>query len=318
MDSESVEVKLGRSLLRTLRERRGLWLGLLAAMLAVAYLGSGFYVVNPEERGVVRRFGALVSHVGPGVHYRFPFPIERVNVVKTTSVMKVGVGFALSEGETEAPAGMELLTGDTNVLNIALVIQYAVRDPADYLFQIEAPQASVARVAQAVLTETVVRMPVDEVLTTGRLEIQNRVKTRTQEILDRYRSGIQIASANIMAITFDKSVGQAFQDVANAMSDREKVQNEAYAYTNDQIPKARGEAHRQVSDASNYKQQRIAEAVGNAERFLAVLKEYEKAPRVTRARIYLDSMEKILPRVKLYVIDSQGGRVPVNLRVTNP
>ena len=137
-------------------------------------------------------------------------------------------------------------------------------------------------------------------------------------MLDRYRSGIQIASVNIMSITLDPSVAQAFQDVADAMADREKAQNEARAYANDQIPKARGEAHTKVSDAQNYKQQRIAEAVGNTDRFLALLKEYEKAPEVTRSRLYLDAMEKIMPKVKMYVIDSQGGRVPVNLRVSAP
>src|SRR5581483_3887838 len=130
---------------------------------------------------------------------------------------------------------------------------------------------------------------------------------KTQEILDRYASGIQISSVNIMSITLDKSVAQAFQDVADAMADREKTQNEARAYAN-----------QTVTSAQNYRQQRIAEAIGNTTRFDAVLNEYRKAPEVTRARIYLDSMEKILPKVKLYVIDSQHGRVPINLRLTAP
>jgi membrane protease subunit HflK len=121
-----------------------------------------------------------------------------------------------------------------------------------------------------------------------------------------------------MSITLDRTVAQAFQDVADAMADREKAKNEARAYANDQIPRARGEANQTVAAAQNYKQQRVAEAVGDTTRFLAVLKEYQKAPDVMRSRIYLDAMEKILPRVKLYVIDSQGGRVPVNLRVTTP
>lgn len=256
--------------------------------------------------------------MGPGMHYRVPWPVDQVDVLKTTSVMKIGVGFKLAESESDTATGVELLTGDTNVLGIALVVQYVIGNPSDYLFQIENPQALVGKIAQSVLTETVVGMQVDEVLTTGRLAIQGKVKLETQAILDRYRSGIQIASANIMSITFDKSVAQAFQEVADAMADREKVQNEARAYANDQIPKARGEAARVASEAQSYKQQRIAEAVGNANRFLALLKEYEKAPDVTRSRIYLEAMEKILPKVKMYVIDSQGGRVPLNLRVTNP
>jgi membrane protease subunit HflK len=304
--------------------RRGLpgrpvhWLGLLAIVLLGIYLANGFYVVNADEHAVVRRFGAVVERAGPGMHFRLPWPIDRVDVLKTTSVMKVGVGFVLPENDAQPASGVELLTGDTNILSVALMVQYVIGNPADFLFQVDQPQALIATLAQSVLTETVVAMPIDEVLTTGRLAIQTRVKVKTQELLDRYRSGIQISSVNIMNITLDRSVAQSFQDVADAMADREKTQNEARTYANDQIPKARGEAHQKVSDAKNYKQQRIAEAVGNTERFLALLKEYHKAPEVTRSRIYLDAMEKILPKVKMYVIDSQGGRVPVNLRVTTP
>jgi modulator of FtsH protease HflK len=298
--------------------KRRYWIGLLAVALLCAYLGSGFYVVNADEHAVVRRFGAIAAHLGPGMHYRLPWPVDRVDVVKTTSVMKIGVGFRLPENESDTLEGVELLTGDTNILTIALVVQYVIRDPADYLFAIDRARTLVGTLAEGVLTQTVVGMPIDEVLTTGRLAIQSRVKLETQQTLDRYRSGIQIASVNIMNISLDPSVAQAFQDVADAMADREKSQNEARAYANDQIPRARGEANQAVSNAQNYKQQRIAEAIGDTTRFLALLKEYQKAPEVTRSRIYLDSMEKILPRVKLYVLDSHGGRLPINLRVTTP
>ncbi len=296
--------------------RTGLMLALGLALLA-GYFVSGFYVVNADEHAVVRRLGAVAARVGPGMHYRLPWPVERVDVLKTTKVMKVGVGFAL-EDAAQAAAGAEFLTGDTNILSIALVVQYVIRDPADYLFQVETPAALVSKLAQSVLTQTVASLSIDEVLTTGRLAIQTKVKTDTQAALDRYRAGIQLASVNIMNITFDKAVAQAFQEVADAMADREKVQNEARAYANDQIPKARGEAHRAVSEAQNYKQQRVAEAIGHANRFTALLAEYQKAPQVTRQRIYLEAMEKILPKVKMYVIDSQGGRVPINLRLSNP
>ena len=297
---------------------RRYWIGVLGLVLPVIYFTSGFYVVNADEHAVVRRFGAIEARVGPGMHYRMPWPVDRVDVLKTTSVMKIGVGFELRDRDAESPKGVELLTGDTNILNVALVVQYVIGNPADYLFQVDGPQTLVGALAESVLTETVVGMPIDEVLTTGRLAIQGRVKLKTQEALDRYQSGVQISSVNIMNITLDPSVAQSFQDVADAMADREKTQNEARAYANDQIPRARGEASRTVSDAQNYKQQRIAEAIGNATRFQALLQEYQKAPEVTRSRIYLDSMEKILPKVKLYVIDSQGGRVPINLSVTAP
>jgi membrane protease subunit HflK len=304
--------------LRWTIQRRRYVIGLLAVALLGAYLATGFYLVDADEHAVVRRFGAVTARVGPGMHYRLPWPVDKVDVLKTTTVLKIGAGFALPEGEAEALTGVELLTGDTNLINVALVVQYVIGNPADFLFEIRAPQELVGALAQSVLTETVVGMPVDEVLTTGRLEIQTRVQVRTQELLDRYRSGINITSANIMSITLDSSVAQAFQDVADAMSDREKLQNQAHAYANDQIPKARGEAYRAVSDAENYKQQRMAEAAGEANRFLALLEEYRKAPDITRSRLYLDAMSRTLPKVKMYVIDSQGGRVPVNLRVSAP
>ena len=293
-------------------------LGGLVLMLVVGYLLTGIYVVNTDEHAVVRRFGAVNARAEPGMHYRIPWPVDKVDIVKTTSVMKIGVGFALPASDAGELTGVELLTGDTNILNVALVVQYVIANPADYLFQVQRPQELVGILAQSVLTETVVGMPVDEVLTTGRLAIQRTVQVKTQELLDRYGSGVQVTSASIMSITLDSAVAQAFQDVANAMSDREKAQNEARAYANDQIPRARGEAYRAVSDAENYKQQRIAEAVGDSTRFLALLHEYQKSPDVTRARLYIDAMEKTLPKVKMYVIDSQNGRVPVNLRVSAP
>ena len=292
-------------------------LGTLVLFLA-AYLASGFYVVGADERAVVRRFGAVDAEVGPGMHYRLPWPVDRLDVVKTTSVMKVGVGFAIPAGESAAPSGMELMTGDTNIVNAALVLQYIIRDPAEFLFQIDAPQAFVEALAEAVLTETVVGMPIDEVLTRGRVAVQERVKARTQELLDARHSGIRIVSASIMALSIDRSVVEAFQDVADAVADREKVINEARAYASNLIPKARGEAHTRLSEAEAYKQQRIADAVGETSRFLALQKEYEKVPDVTRTRLYLEAMERILPRLQLYIIDSDKGRVPLHLRVTGP
>jgi membrane protease subunit HflK len=292
------------------------WLGLGLLVLVVGYLGLGFYVVATDEQAVVRRFGAIAARVGPGMHYRLPWPIDQVDIVKTTSVMKTGVGFSLAEGKQVV--GMELLTGDTNILNIALVLQYVIRSPADFLFRIDDPDTLIGNLAETVLTETVVGMGVDDVLTTGRLALQERVKTETQAMLDRYRSGIQITSSNIMAITLDPSVAAAFQEVTDAMADREKSRNEARMYANNLLPKARGEAHAQVREAHAYKQQRVAEAIGDTGRFLALLEEYEKAPEITRARLYLEAMERVLPRTKMYVVDTQQGRVPFTLRVGRP
>jgi membrane protease subunit HflK len=252
------------------------------------------------------------------MHYRVPWPVDRLDVVKTTNVMKVGVGFTIPTGDSAVLSGMELLTGDTNIVNAALVLQYVVRDPAEFLFQIEDPQSLVEAVAEGVLTETVVGMPIDEVLTNGRVAVQERVKANTQEVLDRWHSGVRIVSASIMSLTLDRSVVQAFQDVADAMADREKVINEARAYASNLIPKTRGEARMQLSEAEAYRQQRVADAVGETSRFLALQKEYEKAPETSRTRLYMETMEKILPKLQLYIVDSDNGRVPLHLRLTSP
>lgn len=297
---------------------RWIWVALACAAALIVWLGSGVYVVAADERGVVRSLGTVTAQVGPGMHYRLPWPVGRVDVLKTTSVMKTGAGFELPAGESQAVTGVELLTGDTNILSIALVLQFVVRDPADYLVRIEDPRAYIGLLAQAELTEIVAGMPVDEVLTTGRLAVQDQVRSRTQAVLDRERGGIQITSSNIMAITLDRSVAEAFQAVVDAASDREKARNEARMYANALLPKARGEAASAVGRAENDKRQRVAEARADTERFLALAREYEKAPGVSRTRIYFEAMERVLAKAKLYVVDSRKGRVPMNLRVVAP
>jgi membrane protease subunit HflK len=316
---QSSEAPAGRARLRMRRLRiRARWLGLAALVVLGAYLATGVYVVETDEEAVVRRFGAIVAEVGPGMHYRLPWPVDRIDVLKTTSVMKTGVGFVLRGDGQDATDGMEVLTGDTNILSVALALQYVIQDPADFLFRTESPEALIGAIAEAELTQTVLAMPVDEVLTTGRLAIQEQVKSATQARLDEYRSGVRITSSNIMTIMLDPSVAEAFQEVTDAMADREKSRNEARMYANNLIPKTRGEAHALVREAQGFRQQRVAQAIGNTNRFLALLEEYQKAPAITQARLYLEAMEEILPQVTIYVIDSEEGQVPLNLRVGAP
>jgi membrane protease subunit HflK len=298
--------------------RRMPWIAGALTALVAAYLATGLFTVAADEQAVVRRFGRVAARLGPGIHYRLPWPIDRIDVLRTTTVMKTGVGFDLPEGEGQTAAGMEILTGDTNIISLAIVVQYVIRNPAAFLFEVENPPQLISGIAESVLTETVLGIPVDEVLTAGRLAIQDRVKSGTQAVLDRYQTGIQLTSANLMGATLDTAVAQAFQDVANATADRENKINEARAYTNDLLPKARGEARSMVLAAQGYKEQRIAEAVGNTTRFLELLAEYNKAPDITRSRLYLEAMEKLLPKMKKYVIDSERGRQPINLRLGPP
>src|SRR2546427_5459138 len=294
--------------------RRAAWVGGLLALAVAGYLLAGVFTVAADEQAVIRRFGRAAARLGPGIPYRLPWPVDRADVIKTTAVMKTGVGFELPEGEARV-AGLEILTGDTNIVSVAMTLQYVIGNPAAFLFDIETPPALVSLVAESVLTETVLGMPVDEVLTTGRLTIQEQVKTRTQAILDRYDSGIQLTSVSMMGITFDASVAQAFQDVASAGADRENKINQGRSYANDLLPKARGEARSIVLAAQSYKDQHIAEATGNTTRFLELLTEFNKAPDVTRTRLYLEAMEKILPKLRKYVIYSEHGQKPINLRL---
>lgn len=304
------------SLRALLSDRR--WLAGAAAALVAAYFLSGIFTVAADEQAVIRRFGRVAFRHGPGIHYRLPGPIDQVDIVKTTMVMKTGVGFDLRQAESQTVAGVEVLTGDTNIINVVMTLQYVIGNPAAFLFDIENPPALIGSLAQSVLTETVLGMPVDEVLTTGRLAIQERVRAQTQQLLDRYGSGIQLTSANIMALTLDPSVAQAFQDVVNASADREKKINEARTYANDLLPKARGEAQSMVLAAQSYKEQRVAEAIGDSTRFLDLLAEYAKAPEITRSRLYLEAMEKVLPKIRKYVIDSEHGKNPIKLHLAPP
>lgn len=299
------------------RQRWLLGAGIVVAC-ALSWFGTAFYTVKPDERGVVRRFGQVTAEVGPGIHYHLPWPMGRVDIVKTTSVMKVGVGFPLPEAESETVTGAEFLTGDTNIVGIALVLQYVVQDPADFLTRIDDPRAFVAALAQGTLAQAVARMPVDEVLTTGRIAIQDAVRTKTQRVLDRERSGIRVTSANIMTITLDRTVATAFQEVADAMADREKTQNEARTYASAVIPKARGDAQATVAEANNYRRQRVADATGETARFLALEREYQKAAEVSRERLYFEMIDKALGKARVYVLNSGDGGAPVTLRVIAP
>jgi membrane protease subunit HflK len=296
----------------------GVFAGVAAVIALAGVLAGGFYTIKADQRGVLRRFGNVVEQVGPGIRFRLPWPIEQVDIVRTTSVMKTGVGFALPENDSESVTGVAFLTSDTNIIEVALALQYVIRDPADFLLRIDDPRGFVSALAQSELAETVATMPVDEVLTTGRLAIQNAVRAKTQAVLDRERSGIQIISASIVTIALDRAVAESFQEVADAMADREKTQNEARTYASSMIPKARGEAQASVGAAQNYKTHRIAEAVGDTTRFVAIATEYRKAPDVTRERLYLEAIEKALARSRLYVVDVREGGVPLRLRLAAP
>jgi len=290
-----------------------------AAALAL-YLLSGFYVIKPGDIGVVRRFGRVRSpSVLPGMHYRIPWPVDRVDHVSVHAIRRMSVGFKIRDAAAGIPplsSETQFLTGDANILDIRMVIQYVIRDPVKSLFSSEGPEWLVRRAGEAALASLLAGMPVDEVLTTGKLQLQQRVKTRVQEMLDGYGSGFTIVGASLQDATPPAEVAPAFRSVASAREDRQRAINEAHGMRNEAIPRARGEAERSVTVAGAEKASRARHAEGDADRFLSLAAEYEKAPRVTADRIYRERMEEILAGVNVYVVGNrEGAPSPVRVRL---
>ena len=280
-----------------------------APALIVLWLATGIYTVESEELAVVKRFGRVLDAAVPsGIHYRLPWPIDTHETFETTTVYKMGVGMITRDYLRGIPSPEELslwLTGDTNILSVELMIQYSVVDLAAYLYRMEGAQFLMARIAESALTGVVGGMAVDDALTTSRPQIARLVKERTQEKLDEMAVGISINSVNLISVDPPSQVIDVFRDVSNAAADRERIINESNGYANSVIPRARGEAAWIVQRATADRDGRIAQATGESARFLAVLQEYKKAPAPTRRRLYLETLEEVLPRVRQYVVDAK-------------
>ena len=280
---------------------KGKW---IAIVLVGAWLLSGIYIVQPDEQGVVLRFGRYVRTVEPGPHYALPFPVESVYRPKVTQVQRVEVGFrSVGQGRTfqqganrAMPEESSMLTGDENIVNVQFSVQYQIKDPVEYLFNV-ANQANVVKnAAEAAMREVIGNSLIDSALTDGKLQIQTEATDLLQEILDRYKVGVRVIAVQLQDVHPPKEVSDAFKDVASAREDKSRIINEAEAYHNEVIPKARGLAAEVENQAQAYKETRIRNAEGEAQRFLALLKEYEQARDVTRQRMYLETMEEILSR----------------------
>jgi membrane protease subunit HflK len=295
---------------------------LLVLAVVAMYVLSGIYVVQPDERGVVRRLGRLVADdVEPGIHYRIPWPIDRVDRPQVTSIKRMSVGYKIVDqlrGLSPEPRESQFVTGDTNIIEAQLLIQYVIKDPGDFLFAVEDPHWLVRKVGETALTEAMSVTGVDEVLTTAKLEIAASVKEHGQEMLDSYGAGIEIVAAHLQEVTPPREVADAFRDVASAREDRNRIIQEASGYANRVVPTARGEAQQLVTGAEGYRAEKIERATGEAERFRAVVREYWKAPSATRERLYLEVMEEVLARVKKHVVDAKAGEAGVDLRFLTP
>jgi membrane protease subunit HflK len=281
-------------------------------ILIAVWLASGFYRVQPDEQGVVLRFGEWNKTTQPGLNWHLPSPIETVLTPKVTRSNRVEVGFRsaadIARGASDREVQNEslMLTGDENIVDINFVLLWLIKDAGQFLFNIRDPETTVKAVAESVMREIVGKTPIAEATTEARGSIEVGAREQIQAILDSYGAGILVTQVQLQKVDPPAEVIDAFRDVQRAQADRERLQNEAEAFANDILPRARGEAERISQEAQAYRQEVVARADGDAQRFLAVYKEYDKARDVTTRRIYLETMEEVLRDVNKVLIDQSA------------
>ena len=290
-------------------------IGLILIILAFVWLASGLYRVGPDEQGVVLRFGKFIKTTQPGLHYHIPLPIETVQTPKVTKVNRIDIGFRSERdsgfssggGVADVPQESLMLTGDENIVNIDFSVFWVIKDAGKFLFEIQDPEGTVKAAAETAMREVIAKSKIQPVLTEGRAQIEIETQDIIQAILDEYNSGIQITQVQTQKADPPDQVIDAFRDVQAARADMERSKNEAEAYANDVIPRARGEAAKIMQAAEAYKQKVVAAAEGEASRFVSIYNEYAKAKEVTQERMYLETMEKVLADIDKVIIEKNAG-----------
>ncbi len=283
-------------------------------VLVAIWLLSGIYFVTAREQGVVLRFGQYVARTPPGINYHLPWPIETVETPEVTTVNQITIGYRAAgetadenEGEDTREESL-MLTGDENIVDVNFTVGWVIKDPAEYLFNVDNPPQTIKAVAESAMREVVGQTEIEPILTEDRAPIESQVRELMQKTLDSYRAGVTITQVKMQKADTPAEVIDAYRDVQAARADQERMRNEAEAYANKIIPEARGRAAKIVQDAEAYRQQVIAEAEGQAKRFLSVYAEYRKAPEVTRRRMYLETMSSILAPMNKVIVDEGAGR----------
>ncbi|MBV6429995.1 MAG: Modulator of FtsH protease HflK [Bryobacteraceae bacterium] len=281
----------------------------IAACLAALWLLTSVYIVAADQQAVVTRFGAVVEpRVMPGIHLSLPWPLDRVTRLKVRQLQRLVIGGSLPDAVTGRlqPLISQFLTGDQNIIHMRVVAQYSVGVPADYLFQSQDVEKLISSAVEAELARRIAARNVDAVLTTEKAAIQEDVRAAAQRLINGYRAGVLLASVNIESASPPPEAADAFRDVASARADSARIINEAQGYANDVIPKARGQARQMLESSMAYKEKKINEAIGDASRFTQVAAEYGKASDVNGRRLYIETMEEILPRIRKLIIDRNG------------
>ncbi len=275
----------------------------LTALSVFALAMTGIYSVGPGEQGVVRTMGRETGKSGPGLHYRVPL-VQDADVVNVEQIRRLEVGF---RGDKREENEALMITGDENIVEAQMIVQYRVADPSKYLFRLEEPEAALRAAAEVALRSMIGRTGIDEVITTGREKVQEDTFASLQRLMDDYESGLTITEVKLQVVDAPDQVKDAFHDVVRAREEKEKLMNQARGYQADVIPRARGEARKLEREAEGYKEERVLRARGDAARFDASVREYKKAERVTRARLHLEAMERVLVGVeKKVIVDSRA------------
>jgi modulator of FtsH protease HflK len=286
----------------------------LIGLVAIALWGfSGFFRVEPDELGVVLRFGQFVREVQPGLNYHLPYPIETALTPQALRVNKIDIGFDLRRGTTmrDVPEESLMLTGDENIVDVDFSVLWKVKPSrvGDYLFNVQSPEGTVKAVAESAMRQVIGRSNIQAILTGARQTIETAVQEGMQKTLDDYGAGVDIQQVQLQKVDPPTQVLDAFRDVQAARSDLERAQNEAQTYANRVVPEARGRAAKITQDAEAYREQTVADAKGQASRFSQIYEQYKKAPDLTRRRMYLETMERVLGGTDKTIIDTgpQGG-----------
>jgi membrane protease subunit HflK len=284
----------------------GIGVGLIVGVAGLIWLGTGFFIVQEGQQAVITQFGRYHSTVGAGFQWRLPYPVQRHETVSATQLRSVDVGrdaIVPATGLRES----SMLTEDENIVDIKFVVQYRLKDAREFLFESRDPDGAVIKAAETAVREVVGKMKMDAALVEERDQIAPRVRNLMQIILDRYKVGIAVESVNLQMVRPPEQVQAAFDDVLKAGQERNRAKDEAQAYANDVIPRARGAASRLNEEAEGYRARIVAQAEGDAQRFSSVLTEYRKAPQVTRDRMYVDTMKEVFSNVTKVMVDAKAG-----------
>lgn len=288
---------------------KGILLGVVA--LGLIWGLSGIYRVQPDEQGVVLRFGQYVRTEQPGLRYHLPSPIESVETPKVTRVNRLEIGYRSAvdnrRGGGDVIDESLMLTGDENIIDIDFTVMWVIKDAGNYLFKIREPELTVKMAAESAMREVIGRTDIQPALTEARQDIEQQTKALLQTMLDEYQSGIEISQVQLQKVDPPGPVVDAFNDVQRARQDRERLRNEAEAYRNDIIPRARGEAEQLIQQASAYREQVVSLAQGDAQRFAQVMAAYNQAPEITARRMYLETMQEVLGGSNKIIIDQGKG-----------